>query len=80
MRNARLYRPPMIPLAVLLEQAWAKAQPGRECASQNEVLRAFSRVRFRPNRTLNRHRRMTGSEGPPLELRGLFEQFFSEVR
>jgi hypothetical protein len=21
-----------------------------------------------------------GSEGPPLELRGLFEQFFSEVR
>ena len=47
-------------LPVLLdEQAWAQALPGRECASQNEVLRPFSRVRFRANRTLNQHRRMT---------------------
>jgi hypothetical protein len=30
----------MIPLPELLEQAWAQALPGRECASQNEVLRA----------------------------------------
>jgi len=29
----------MVPLPVLLEQAWARALPGRECASQNEVLR-----------------------------------------
>jgi hypothetical protein len=46
-------------LPEMLAQAWARAQPGREAASQNEVLRAFSRARFRANRTLNRHRRMT---------------------
>jgi len=47
-----------VSLPALLEQAWANAAPGREAAAQNEVLRAFSRVRFRANRTLNRHRRM----------------------
>jgi hypothetical protein len=31
----------MIPLPILLEFAWANAQPGREAAAQNEVLRAF---------------------------------------
>jgi len=31
----------MIPLPELLEDAWARALPGRECASQNEALRAF---------------------------------------
>src|SRR5262249_47153336 len=29
----------MVPLPVLLEQAWARALPERECASHNEVLR-----------------------------------------
>ena len=57
-----LYRPPMIPLPELLEAAWARALPGREAAAQNEVLRAFSHVRLRANRTLNRHRRMTESD------------------
>jgi len=38
------------------------AAPGREAAAQNEVLRAFSHVRLRANRTLNRHRRMTESD------------------
>jgi hypothetical protein len=37
----------MIPLPVLLEQAWARALPGRECASQNEVLRANSDMKAR---------------------------------
>jgi len=31
----------MTPLQKLLEAAWARAQPGREAAAQNEVLRAF---------------------------------------
>jgi len=31
----------MIPLPQFLEQAWARALPGREAAAQNEVLRAF---------------------------------------
>jgi hypothetical protein len=31
----------MIPLPVLLEEVRARALPGRECAAQNEVLRAF---------------------------------------
>jgi hypothetical protein len=31
----------MIPLAVLLEQAWPRALPGREAAAQNEVMRTF---------------------------------------
>jgi len=31
----------MILLPELLEQAWARALPGREAAAQNEVLRAF---------------------------------------
>jgi hypothetical protein len=34
----------------------------REAAAQNQVLRAFSRVRFRANRTLSRHRRTTESD------------------
>ena len=55
----------MIPLPILMEFAWANAAPGREAAAQSEVLRAFSRVRFRANRTLNRHRRMTESDPNP---------------
>ena len=31
----------MIPLAQLLEQAWARALPGREAATRNEALRTF---------------------------------------
>jgi hypothetical protein len=31
----------VISLPEMLEEAWARAQPGRECASQNEALRAF---------------------------------------
>ena len=31
----------IIALAEMLEQAWARALPGRECAERNEVLRAF---------------------------------------
>jgi len=30
-----------VSLPVLLEFAWANAQPGREAAAQDEVLRAF---------------------------------------
>jgi hypothetical protein len=52
----------IIALPDLLEQAWARALPGRECAERNEVLRAFSHVRLRANRTLNRHRGMTESD------------------
>jgi hypothetical protein len=37
----------MIPLPELLEQAWAQALPGRECASQNEVLRASRDMKAR---------------------------------
>jgi hypothetical protein len=51
----------MIPLPELLEDAWARSLPGRECASQKEV--RASPVRFRTNWTLSRHRRMTES-GP----------------
>ena len=36
-----LYRPPMISLPELLEDAWARALPGRQAAAQNEVVRAF---------------------------------------
>jgi hypothetical protein len=58
-----LYLPVMdITLPKLLEQAWARALPGREAAAQNEVLRAFQHVRLRANRTLNRHRRMIESD------------------
>jgi hypothetical protein len=31
----------IVVLPELLEDAWARALPGREAASQNEVLRAF---------------------------------------
>jgi hypothetical protein len=31
----------IVSLPQMLEDAWAQALPGRECASQNEVLRAF---------------------------------------
>jgi hypothetical protein len=36
-----LYPPFMIPLPVLLEQAWARALPGREAGAQNELMRTF---------------------------------------
>src|SRR5260221_14796141 len=38
---ARLSLSVMIPLAALLEFAWANAAPGREAAAQNEALRPF---------------------------------------
>jgi hypothetical protein len=51
----------MMALQKTLEVAWARALPAREAAAQHEAMRAF-RVRFRANRTLNRHRRMTESD------------------
>jgi hypothetical protein len=36
----------MIPLPVLLEDAWAQALPGREAAAQNEVLRLSAMSAF----------------------------------
>jgi hypothetical protein len=37
----------MMALQKMLEEAWAQALPGRECASQNEVLRASSDMKAR---------------------------------
>jgi hypothetical protein len=31
----------MIPLPALLDDAWTRAEPGREAEAQSEVLRAF---------------------------------------
>jgi len=52
----------VIGLPELIENARARVAPGREAASQNEMMRAFSHVRLSGKRTLSRHRRMTESD------------------
>jgi len=47
----------IIVLPELLQDAWARALPGREAVAQNEMLRAFQ-----PCPPSGKHRRMTESD------------------